>query len=103
METLRLHARQETFRKEFPTLLKRCGFMPNGKLFTKGFLLRENAFVSCRTGNYLQRVSYSAETLRLHAKQETFRKGFPARHDTTGPSFPQETLGIPTLKPQNGV
>lgn len=38
METLRLHARQETIRKEFPTLLKRCGFMPNRKLFTKGFL-----------------------------------------------------------------
>jgi len=38
METLRLHARQETIRKEFPTLLKHCGFMPNGKLFVKGFL-----------------------------------------------------------------
>lgn len=38
METLLLHAKQETFRKEFPTLLKHCRFMPNGKLFAKGFL-----------------------------------------------------------------
>ncbi|WP_302490368.1 hypothetical protein [uncultured Dialister sp.] len=38
METLLLHARQETIRKEFPTLLKHCGFMPDRKLFAKGFL-----------------------------------------------------------------
>lgn len=38
METLRLHAKRETFHKGFPALLKRCGFMPNRKLFTKGFL-----------------------------------------------------------------
>ena len=68
--------------------------MPDKKLFAKSFLLCWNAAASCQTGNLSQRVSYSAETLRLHARQETFRKGFPARHNATGPSFPQETLGI---------
>ena len=84
-------------------VLERGCFIPDGKLFAKGFLLYGNAVLSCRTGNYKQKVSHSMETPLSPARQETFRKGFPARHDTTGSSFPQETLGIPTLKPQNGV
>ena len=56
METLQLHARQETIRKEFPTLLKRCGFMPNGKLFTKGFLPGMERKMFLTAGNYVKKL-----------------------------------------------
>lgn len=38
METPLSPAGRETICKEFPTLLKHCGFMPDRKLFAKGFL-----------------------------------------------------------------
>jgi hypothetical protein len=51
------HAGQETVCEKFPVGVIHHSFMQDGKLFAKGFLWRRYTIVSCRTGNYLRKVS----------------------------------------------
>ena len=52
-------------------------FMPDRKLFAKGFLWRRCTIVLCRTGNYLRRVSCRGDTQWHHVGQETICERFP--------------------------
>ena len=44
---------RETICERFPVGVIHHSFMPDGKLFAKGFLWRRCTIVSSRTGNYL--------------------------------------------------
>ena len=53
--------------------------------------------VSCRTGNYLRKVSYGDDTQWFHAGQETIREKFPVEMIHNGVMTRQETIreGVP--------
>ena len=74
--------RQETIRKRFPTRHDTEAAHSDGKLYAKSFLHGMTRKLSVATGNYSQKVSYTAWDRSVSPRQETICEKFLIRHDT---------------------
>ena len=75
--------RQETFREWFPIRHGAATFHTGRKLFAYSFLSGMAPLRFISIGNYSHIVSCPAWLHCVSSRQETFRKWFPIRHDTT--------------------
>ena len=86
--------RQETFRVRFPTRHDTAVFLTDRKLFAYSFLLDMTPRWFLPTGNFSQKVSYSAWHHGGSCQQETIRVWFPIERDSNAVSYRQETFRI---------
>ena len=75
--------RQETFRKWFPIRHGAIAFHLNRKLFANGFPSGMTLLCFIAAGNFSRMVSHPAWLHCVSSRQETIRKWFPIRHDST--------------------